>query len=287
MTISDIQEKLNQLGFGPVPVIGKYGPKTTAAVRAFQSKHGLVADGIAGPVTMATLFPPAQNKGKYLAVSTKAIDFIIYSEITSEGYYTKKLTRPEYPGLNSGLTIGIGYDLGYNTRQQIAADWGDLVSPNTLTAMLSVAGLKGAAAKAKLDTVRLLISIPFAPAKKVFLERTLPRYAKDTLEIYPAIMACPPDAAGALLSLVFNRGNSLEGSRRVEMKAIAPLVKLQEYLGIAKQILSMRRLWDGVSNDGKEKRLEGLMIRMQKQASLVTGCDRQYKLDEIVYINVA
>lgn len=49
--IKAIQNKLNRLGFGPLDEDGEDGPKTQAAVKAFQSKYGLNADGIAGPIT--------------------------------------------------------------------------------------------------------------------------------------------------------------------------------------------------------------------------------------------
>ena len=34
-----------------IPVDGLFGPGTEAALRIFQSQHGLVPDGIAGPKT--------------------------------------------------------------------------------------------------------------------------------------------------------------------------------------------------------------------------------------------
>src|SRR4051794_7672562 len=37
------------------PVSGYFGPKTRAAVKRFQRRHGLTADGIAGPATLARL----------------------------------------------------------------------------------------------------------------------------------------------------------------------------------------------------------------------------------------
>lgn len=55
-TLKEIQAKLNSLGFGPLSIDGKPGPKTTAAIKAFQLKVGLTADGEYGPKTEAALF---------------------------------------------------------------------------------------------------------------------------------------------------------------------------------------------------------------------------------------
>jgi len=49
------QRALNLLQFGPLAIDGIKGPKTTAAVKAFQSSKGLVADGIVGPLTKKAL----------------------------------------------------------------------------------------------------------------------------------------------------------------------------------------------------------------------------------------
>lgn len=55
MDTRELQERLTALGYAPGPVDGLPGQKTTAAVKAFQRDHGLVADGDAGPVTQAAL----------------------------------------------------------------------------------------------------------------------------------------------------------------------------------------------------------------------------------------
>jgi uncharacterized protein (TIGR02594 family) len=57
MTIKDIQVALSWLGYRPGALDGVWGRKTAAALRQFQSNHGLDPDGIAGPMTLAALFP--------------------------------------------------------------------------------------------------------------------------------------------------------------------------------------------------------------------------------------
>ncbi len=41
-----------------IPADGDFGPKTEAAVRAFQRENGMVPDGIAGPKTWLALKVP-------------------------------------------------------------------------------------------------------------------------------------------------------------------------------------------------------------------------------------
>ena len=53
----DVQKALNKLGITPrLAEDGKLSPATTAAIKTFQSNHGLKADGIAGPATRKELF---------------------------------------------------------------------------------------------------------------------------------------------------------------------------------------------------------------------------------------
>lgn len=53
--VTALQEKLKQLGYYTGKVDGDYGDGTVSAVKAFQSRNGLKADGVAGEATMKLL----------------------------------------------------------------------------------------------------------------------------------------------------------------------------------------------------------------------------------------
>lgn len=53
--VTTIQTKLKRWGYFDGPVDGIYGSKTSKAVRSFQRKNGLTADGVAGPATLKAL----------------------------------------------------------------------------------------------------------------------------------------------------------------------------------------------------------------------------------------
>ena len=55
LSVSDIQRALIARGYEIGKVDGDAGPKTIAALRAFQKVAGLVPDGIAGPMTVKAL----------------------------------------------------------------------------------------------------------------------------------------------------------------------------------------------------------------------------------------
>jgi hypothetical protein len=59
-TATEIQTALKNAGFYAGSIDGKVGPKTKAAIEAFQKANGLTADGKVGPKTWQTL-------GKYLS----------------------------------------------------------------------------------------------------------------------------------------------------------------------------------------------------------------------------
>ncbi|MBR5287271.1 MAG: peptidoglycan-binding protein [Clostridia bacterium] len=54
-TVKSMQTKLKALNMYTGEITGNAGEKTVAAIKAFQKKHGLTADGIAGPQTIAKI----------------------------------------------------------------------------------------------------------------------------------------------------------------------------------------------------------------------------------------
>ena len=63
-----------------VDAIGKFGPKTEAAVKGWQSAHGLTPDGIVGDATWAKMFAPKQEVAAPVAQpSAPTTDFKLYS----------------------------------------------------------------------------------------------------------------------------------------------------------------------------------------------------------------
>lgn len=197
-------------------------------------------------------------------ISRKAVELIIKFEIGSISYYNRILQRPNWPRGNSGITIGIGADLGYTTEKQFLLDWSGKLNLNFINALRPVVGLKGEQARAMLKGEVLNVKVPYVVAYEVFVKSSLPRYYAMTKAIYPELDSLNEDTRGALVSMVYNRGNKIEGETRKEMKAIVDLVAKADYEGIAEEIEKSKRLWENL-------KLEGLVTRREAEADLIRG----------------
>lgn len=243
-------------------------------IKRVQKALGLVDDGIDGKNTWNAiadrLSPPSQtipvkDTSDENVLSDKAYKLILKYEVGGgEAYYNKALKKPCYPGGASGVTIGIGYDLGYNTKAQYANDWKSLLSDRDFSRLEACLGAKGEYARQLVRNVRD-IEVSWDAASIVFKKETLPRFIKETLRAFPGADKLHPDAFGALVSIVFNRGASVTGDSRREMLNIRNLISSKNYKAIAQEIRSMKRLWIG-------KGLDGLLKRRDEEASLVESC---------------
>src|SRR6476620_6362340 len=133
-------------------------------------------------------------------ISTKAIQLILNAE---------GIDQPDnWPGGASGITIGIGYDLGYTTVDRFESDWGDVLPASQMQRLKEVVGLRGVSAKVMAHEFSD-IKIKPEDAKKVFTERTIPIEQAKAQLAFTSFDKLPVDAQGALISLVYNRGTSM------------------------------------------------------------------------------
>lgn len=219
-----------------------------------------------------------------MKLSKAAIQFIINQEVGNPAAYEKRYQRPIWPGGSSGITIGIGYDLGMVSKDRVKLDWIGHVNNNALSELVQGTGFSGQAAQTYLSKAKMLqqVTIPYATAYTVFIERSLPKYCKAALAIYPGLENLLPDAVGGIVSMIYNRGNSLKDSgngteSRREMRAMVPHIAAQNYESIASLIEASKRLWEN-------KGLDGLIARREMEAALVRKAMHQYSEDDIIEV---
>jgi len=200
-----------------------------------------------------------------MPISTAARDLIIEQEVTSEAAYKKKYRRPEWPGGGSGVTVGIGYDLGMADRAKITRDWQDHVDPAMLKVMASCAGVYGKEARPLAARVKSQILIEWDDAIQVFDDVDMPDWEAQVTRKIPKAADLNEDCLGVLVSLAYNRGAAgftKDGDRYREMRAIRDAIQNGNLEDVPAELRSMKRLWPDSSGVG------GLRARREAEAKL-------------------
>jgi GH24 family phage-related lysozyme (muramidase) len=202
-----------------------------------------------------------------MKISKAAYDLILKEEVSSRRTYEKKYRGPTWPGHSSGVTIGVGYDVGYVTATELRREWQGRIPEPMISALLPCCGVTGKAAQALVRELRraALIDIPFDVAKQQFDEVKLPKFELRTARALPNTGKLHPDCFGALVSLTFNRGTSYSvpasrdpHGRYREMRAIRAAMVAENFHLIPAYFRDMKRLWPGT----------GLTARRENEAKL-------------------
>ena len=246
--VRELQRGLNRLG-SILLIDGGFGPGTRDAVidgrTALKQPGPPVADDAfqQAVASVPDPFPPLTAAG---------VTFISRAEVSSPAQYRLKYKNPAWPSAQSGITIGIGYDLSFINSDKLNADWGDQLPPDAISRLAGVLGVRGSSDL--LGQVRD-VEVPLLAAVTVFLRRSLPDYLQRTRSIYPQVDALEPARRSALVSLVYNRGTRLQDSDpvrqdRLEMRTIRDLLAAGRFDEVAAQLDAMTRLWDPVKTAG-------------------------------------
>jgi GH24 family phage-related lysozyme (muramidase) len=198
--------------------------------------------------------------------SQKALELLLEYEVGGgKSFYEKKLIGPTWPGGASGMTLGIGVDCGYYTPQELEKLF-SFLPKEQLEIVKGASGKTGQAGKEYTNKYKNSgIQVPWSKALEIFNTLTWTKFSRLAEKAFPGLDELCDDAYGAIVSLVFNRGSSMVGDSRKEMRAIRDLVPKKNYKGIAKELRNMKRVWKG-------KGLDGLLTRREAEAKLVETC---------------
>lgn len=199
-----------------------------------------------------------------MRISQAAFDLIVREEVSSKAYYERHYQHPEWPGGASGVTIGIGYDLGYASVEKIRTDWSKHCDAGMLAYMCRCAGVHGDAAKTLLGEVKTFILIPWDAAIDVFANRDVPQWTAAVISRVPKAGELSDTCLGVQVSIAYNRGAAgfdLSGDRYTEMRQMKAHIQGGFLPQVADDIRSMKRLWPAV---------KGLRDRRDHEADLWT-----------------
>jgi hypothetical protein len=196
--------------------------------------------------------------------SKAAVDLIVTQEVSSKELYVKRYQRPTWPKNVSGVTIGIGYDLGYSTADTVLNDWKDFLDPGTIRVLQRCVGVTGVSARDLCAEVKQQVIVPWDAAIAVFMTHDMPKWEATVVKAVPGSEKLPAGCFGVLTSLAYNRGASFSkaGERYKEMRDIRMHVASGQWDAVPDDIRAMKRLWAG------QKGVEGLLARRDAEADL-------------------
>lgn len=268
VSVELIQKALRDIYGYNIAVDGIYGRNTEKALRDYAKTGGNKRTHVVkrredephedlkpvGPIDVETI------KAGLLTISKESYALIVASETGGENYYNKRLKRPTWPGGASGITIGVGWDIGYQSEEDTRRAWHTL-GYKQVEKLIEYSGIKGAQARGMISSLKD-IQVPWETAIHVFEKYTLPQQARIAIRTFPGLEKLHPHIQGALLSIIFNRGGSTKGATRLEMLQIQRAIKNGELQKIPVLTRSMKRLWEG-------KGLDGLLKRREREAKLI------------------
>jgi hypothetical protein len=207
--------------------------------------------------------------GSQEEVAAQTVAFLVKTETIQ--------LHPYWPGGVSGVTLGVGWDLGYHNTSELNRTWAGL-GEDALERLDLAAGKKGRAAHALIGQLKSIV-VPSGMSKKVLSESLNGYYYPFVTGHFPGLTSLPAEAQVVLISLVFNRGVSMghepdwrfakQVDSRWEFRELRRDVQEADLFAIYAHLGTMKRLWE--SSGGR-----GLRIRRRDEQALIRPyVDRQ------------
>lgn len=276
---------------------GDPGKGTFAAFREAKARYAGVGKAMeANPPKLKPEIAPASSRGlKHppmahtpvqlisagpLNISREGALYIIEEETGGQAYWERHYSRPYWPEGMSGVTIGVGFDLGYYSSHEVRDAWGHLGSVDEweLAALREAVGIRGPGAKSVASKLAANnVQITWEDALAVFYEYTLPQFGARAARALPGVERLHPHVSAILVSMIYNRGESMKPiSRYREKIAIRDLIAGAAaevaanpvgraacllYHAIAANLAGMARLWPERSQNHGRRQREAAGVR--------------------------
>ena len=252
-------------------------PQVAQRLRRIQNTLGVTADGMLGPETLTALEKRlelgATRKTVSLTCSRKSLELIVQFEIGSRAQY-ERLYAAHVAGRRERRHHRHWLRPRVHIEDADRSGLGSISREARARRARRGAGRQGRGAAATRARPAPHQDSSDRSGAGVLRQHAAALRANHARR-FPGRGKVPLDAQGALLSLVFNRGASLTGERRSEMRAIrdelaAGRASLER---IADHFEDMQRLWPDA---------RGLRERRVREAALVRGARRRYLAGEKV-----
>ena len=126
--VTNIQTRLKSWGYYSGSIDGIYGWRTANAVKEFQRKNGLTADGISGPATLSKIGLPTGSSSSSYSNDTTLLAMVINGEARGESYegqvavgavVLNRVRHSSFPNTIAGVVYQPGAFTAVDDRQAV------------------------------------------------------------------------------------------------------------------------------------------------------------------------
>jgi peptidoglycan hydrolase-like protein with peptidoglycan-binding domain len=164
-----LQSFLNRVG-AMLIADGDFGLATDGGVRYAQDFANQPVTGIADVSLWAWL---ESKPEPFPRLDTNGVAFIALEETGGLAYYDTHTRWPHFPGEASGITLGVGYDLRMNSKDDFLATWGNYLSDIALAELAKDIAKRGTKARVR-ELRQIGVEVPFKSAWQFLLKRHCP-----------------------------------------------------------------------------------------------------------------
>jgi peptidoglycan hydrolase-like protein with peptidoglycan-binding domain len=239
---------------------GKFGQGTNKALKSFQRDRKLEITGVVDRASWSCLEPHLRAALSEQEARTAELLTDFRGDLDWIHEKEGHRGRPYWPGGQSGITLDPGVDLGHADPGMVERLYGPLLTPPQMAAVCQVCGIRGAAARADLNTSSLLggirISMPNAAS---IMPYAAWGYWNRIRGRFQALgwQATLPSVQTALLSLAYNRGPA-----NLHLAPLGALLESCEWSGAAARIAAMQQNHE-LEGIRSRRREEGLLIEAE------------------------